>query len=130
MNRFSRILIAGALAAVCIGGPVFAGYKEGDWDVVIDPTGLFATGTLSATRNTTSPWTSIGCSQYYSSSPSATCTAQDAAGRVLTCYTTSESLLKGIRSIQGDSRIRFVVDSGGYCNAITVITSSTTSPKR
>jgi hypothetical protein len=84
-----------------------------------------ATGTLGSARNSTDSVQKISCSSWFDgTNDGGNCSAKNAAGTVLTCTTTDPDYIAQIRSISGQTFVRFYAGSSGSCIGLTVSQSS------
>jgi len=73
----------------------------------------------------------IGCMVQGATTNSATCTARDAAGHYLSCYTTDPDLIMAAAAISSDSVVEFYLLSGtGTCRFINVNNASQYTPRQ
>lgn len=93
--------------------------------VVSNGTQGYADGSIGSTRSTPDSLQYLGCTigGYY-----AICSARNAAGVAVACFTDDVEFLKAVSSISGDSHLRFNF-SNGACTSIVVKNSSEWAPK-
>lgn len=128
-----RSLLWGIALAVGIsGGVALAGQRESD-PVYVDQTSLSGQGTVGDPRSSTDVHQYIGCgvTTYASGGSYATCSATDATGKSVYCYTYNADLRQTVLGIKGDSYLAFFGNkSTGECTAIIVTNASSYAPKR
>lgn len=117
-------------AAAVTASAAWAGEKAAPV-VLVDTVNHVASGSLGTARNVATTYSMVGCWVNASStgSPNGYCAARNSAAVTGVCTTTSPELIEQIRTISGDSFIRFYWDESGYCTSILVSNYSSFEPK-
>lgn len=110
---------------------VHAGLSNGTPVVISTSPSVTASGALGTTRNTADNVQAIGCQiDTTASGTTGLCSATNSAGLSVNCTTSATDFLETIRSLKGDSFLRFTAaSSGGTCTSIRVINNSSYDPK-
>jgi hypothetical protein len=123
--------IAAAVLVVAAAAPAaWAGYKQVN-TVYVDTTNRSGEGALGSVRNSADTTQLVGCWISASNTGSLTgyCYARNASGVSGNCTTSSPELISQIRTISGDTYIRFYWDTAGTCTSIFVSNFSSFEPK-
>jgi hypothetical protein len=108
-----------AVSSVALAGLVASG------TVVVNTSGKYAYGALSAARYSSDSKQYIGCfSSSTGGSTTAVCQAQDANSNYLSCQTTNSGMIQQIATLGVASEIQFGADSSGNCSYIDTWTYS------
>lgn len=91
----------------------------------------YAWGSIGDARASSEPLQFIGCMIQMSTANSASCSARDAAGDYLTCYTTDPDLIAAAAAVSSDSVVEFYLASGtSTCRTINIINASQYAPRQ
>ncbi len=85
-----------------------------------------ANGVLRAARNSADSTQFIGCSRYAydTGSDSIVCSAQNASGTYLSCYTSSSNMLRVAETLSSAAYLYFVVNTDGTCDRVITMLGS------
>ena len=127
MKAFSRRGLAVALSMGAMATTAVAGYKT-YYLVIVQLSGSspYASGDLGYVRNSSDPSQYISC---YSAATYGLCSAANSVGDYASCSSTDPAMLAVIRSLNGDSWLRFSWNPDGTCSDIRVRESSMSAPK-
>ena len=130
MHKTKVIVTLSTLATLLIGGAALAGRKE-TWNVSIDTTYRYVSGSMGSARNSADNQTQLECWTYSTSTsaPYASCYATDATGHVGSCYSFNASLIAAVNGLSDDSYVAYGWDANGQCLNLTAIRGSRFAPK-
>src|SRR5688572_4585125 len=120
MRLMLKTLVIGCVVAA--SSVAYAGYKL-EIPVTIYAGYRIAEGTLGSARNSADSTQYIGCNTVMNNlggGSYAACTARNAAGAYATCYSYSAEAFNAIRSMSGDSYVRFEWDVNGVCTYLNI----------
>ena len=118
-----------ALAVLLTSGTASAGLKY-TAPVYVDAANRYANGGLGYARNTSNGVEYIGCSiSQYSGSASMFCSARNAAGSSVSCYSTDAAFIDAARTLGIDEYLSFSANTSGYCTNLYVEHYSYNQPK-
>jgi hypothetical protein len=123
MRKFT--IIASVIAALALQSVANAGYRSTIGVTVYRSTTSYAIGSVSTARYYTGDSSQyIGCSSSSDtvSSTYISCSARDASGNYVYCYTTSatDAARQAVASVNNTSYIYFLVNASGQCTYITI----------
>lgn len=127
MKKLAGLLV---LCAFLAPASAHAGSRSGGYEVIVNPQGKFALGSLGTVRNSRDKVQGIGCAFRGGGGSAGSCWARDAAGVYGTChFFDSPDMTAALTMVNGDSHIRFEWNDAGYCISISVYNDSTLEPK-
>lgn len=128
MRMFRRVVIVGLST---VSSLAFAG-AQAQAPVTVDANARTASGSLGTTRNFGGWIEMLGCSStaVAGGGSYANCTAQDAAGTYVMCWSYDPEIVQAARSMNGDSFIAFGWEKNGECSYLAVENFSHIEPKK
>jgi len=98
--------------------------------VYVDNVNRYANGGIGYARNTSNAVEYIGCAiSQNSGSQSMSCSARNAAGTAVSCYSSDAAFVAAARTLGIDEYISFSANSSGTCTSLYVEHYSYNQPK-
>lgn len=118
MKIFSLKAISSCIGAslLVLANYSFAGTKV-NAPVYLDTNTRVFTGAMGSVHHTSDNTQFIGC---YSTGTSISCQARNAAGTLVTCYSSNPAHMEAVKSIGDDSRLYVRYNTNGSCAAVYV----------